>query len=90
MDGIFQWGGGRLVALAMDISTSNASTRHHRGVTVRPMIAPVIRVVVSAGADSALRAAAEFSDGNNECLIQHATFIEITDQCGQSTIKHRT
>ena len=41
-----------------------------RGVAVRPVVAAVVAVAVARGADAALRAAAEFADGDDQRLVR--------------------
>src|SRR5262249_18361493 len=64
MDRVFQRGAGGLVRLAVDEAALDAGTGHHTGIAIRPVVAAVVAVLVPAGADAALRAAAELADGN--------------------------
>src|SRR5205807_3734027 len=72
VDGFFDGGGGGLVGLAVDQAALDAGAGDDAGVAIGPVIAAVVVVVVAAGADAALRAAAELAHGYHQRFRQHA------------------
>ncbi len=88
VSGILQRGGAGGVGLAVDVAAFDAGTGEDSGVAIRPVVAAVVAVAVATGADAALRAAAEFAEGDDERFVEEATFVEIRDEGGKAAIEH--
>ena len=73
----------------MHVAALDASARQARGVAIRPVIATVRAVYVAAGADPFLRAAAEFADGDQKRVFEHAALVHVVDQGGEARVEQR-
>ena len=60
----------RLVALSVNVSSFDSGAGNECGVAIRPVVATVGTVVVSAGTDATLWAAAEFTDGDDKRVFE--------------------
>lgn len=88
MHGVLDRRRGRFVRLAVHVAAFDAGTRDQSGITVRPVVATIVRVIVARSADASLRAAAEFANRDQQGFIQQAALIQILDQSTESLIEH--
>src|SRR5262249_39754934 len=72
----------------VDEAAPDAGAGDQGGVAVRPVVAPVVLVVVAGGADAALRAAPELADGHHQRLGEQAALVEVGDQGRQAGVEH--
>ena len=77
-----------LVRFAMHITALGTGAGNYTSVTIRPVIATVIAVVVARGADSPLWAATKLANRDHQRLVQHAPLVKVFDQATQTAIKH--
>src|SRR3989442_14205552 len=68
--------GGR-VGFAVEGAPPDACAGDQRGVTIRPMIAAIGRVAVAGGADAQAWRASEFTNGDDQSLLQHAALLHV-------------
>src|SRR6266702_3976172 len=80
--------GGR-VGFAVEGAPPDARAGDQRRVAIRPVIAAIGRVAVAGSADAQARRASEFTNGDDQSLLQHAALLHIFEQGGEAAVEFR-
>src|SRR5262249_28082177 len=80
VDRVLQRGGSGLVRLAVHVAALDAGAGDNGGIAVRPVVAAVVYVLVTARADAALGTAAELADGHDQRFLEQPATVQVGDQ----------